>query len=82
MLNTSIKLSFNYAELKWKDLLSNNATWVNKYELIELLDYMSNHLIDINTLLIQTCADGTFVCKIDKNTKEYYSKIGEMNECS
>lgn len=81
MINTTnCKLELNKVESKWSDLLTNNCIWLNKYELFELIDDMQRKDININTLCLQVCYDGSFVAKIDSPTKQYYYYAIEQNK--
>lgn len=71
-MQTECALNLNKYEEEWSDLFSEGIVWCDKYELYQLIDFMERKNVNIGSLLIQTCADGSFVCKIDTNTAEYY----------
>lgn len=62
----------NTAEQEWQDLLLGETIWCDKYELFAIIDLMQQHRININTLKLQSCTDGSFVCKVDEPTIGYY----------
>lgn len=69
---TSMATVLNECEEEWFDLFSEGVIWCDKYELYQLIDFMERKKVNINSLQIQTCADGSFICKIDIDTVEYY----------
>ena len=51
-------------------IMRGHTVCIDKYSLLFFLDHQNE--LGINTILIQKCLDGKYICKVDELTSKYF----------